>query len=84
MDTETGKIYMSESLSPEEIKRHKLVMVDEEKMTRKQKKNLQVSKFDNRSELGKIFTEERRKRKTKKEKANDRKEFWAKCKENEV
>lgn len=47
------------------------VEVDPNSMTNKQKKEMQVSKFDNKSELGKLFTmnrhERRKQAKLKKE-----------------
>ena len=55
MNSETGKVIdfrMLEELSKEE--QAKYVPIEELAMTLKQKQEMQVSKFDNRSALGKI------------------------------
>lgn len=56
MDTMTGKIYRLET--DDEFSSH-MVRVREELMTAKQKDEMQVSKFDNRTELGKLFKRHR-------------------------
>ena len=65
MDTRTGKIYVSES--QEEMNKlleeyADLKQIDIEDLTDKQKNKMQVSKYDNRSKLGKIFTGNRKER----------------------
>ena len=80
MNTTTGKIVMAGNRT-ELINMLKaqnstgdFVEVDPDNMTKKQKKEMQVSKFDNKSELGKLFTmnrhERRKQAKLKKEDNN--------------
>jgi hypothetical protein len=62
MDTRTGMI---EQFSKEEMKGldpERYERVHREQMTAKQEELMQVSKHDNRSELGKIFTGKRKNR----------------------
>ena len=62
MDTRTGEIkYFEENKKPPEH----YIKILQEQMTKKQSEEMQVSKFDNRSELGKIFTDKRKERKKK-------------------
>ena len=71
MDTETGEIrYFEEN---EKIPK-KFVKIYEEQMTELQKKTEQVSKFDNKSELGKLFTSHRKltRKQRNRKKANNR------------
>jgi len=56
MDMSTGKIYESIDFADAEVR---LCAIDAKSMTEKQKESMQVSKHDNRSELGKICTEYR-------------------------
>jgi hypothetical protein len=71
MNTTTGKIVMAGNktdlinMLQMQNSTEDFVEVDPNSMTNKQKKEMQVSKFDNKSELGKLFTmnrHERRKR----------------------
>jgi hypothetical protein len=61
MNTETGEIknftqeQLQQLLNPE-----KWTEVDVKEITDKQKKEMQVSKFDNKSKLGKLFTHHRK------------------------
>lgn len=71
MDTRTGEIKQFEE--GEEVSKD-LIKVAYEQMTEKQKEEMQVSKYDNKSELGKIFTEERKKVKRKRLSRKKRKE----------
>jgi hypothetical protein len=57
MNVDTGKI---ESFSQSGGISGNYVMFDEESMTAKQKKTNQVSKYDNKSYLGHIYTEHRK------------------------
>ena len=53
MNTETGKILSQKDVEKmDEITKAKCVPIDEQLMTPKQKEEMQVSKFDNRSVLG--------------------------------
>jgi len=55
MDTETGRIVTRKQLDTmDEITKKKCVPIEEAMMTLKQQADMQVSKFDNRSALGKI------------------------------
>jgi uncharacterized protein YecA (UPF0149 family) len=55
MDTDTGKIVTTEELAKmDKFFQEKSIPIDEQLMTLKQRENMQVSKFDNRSALGKI------------------------------
>ena len=54
MNPYTGEILTD--VSEEVIKEAGLVPIDVDQMTEKQQSTKQVSKYDNRSELGKIFT----------------------------
>jgi hypothetical protein len=59
MNTETGELRRF----PEELLKEmskQWIPVKESDITEKQKANMQVSKKDNKSELGKIFTEHRK------------------------
>lgn len=76
MDTRTGKIYTAESMTPDvekELSRSlteglgNFVEIDMEDATPKQRETLQVSSYDNRSTLGKVYTQLR----------NERREFNA-------
>lgn len=58
MNTETGEIEFFNKM-PEEL-RKKFVEIKEDQMTDKQKREMRVSKFDNKSELGKLFTGHRK------------------------
>lgn len=62
MDTMTGKIKRVEDMTSDDIQHFKerFVGISEDQMTEKQKREMQVSKHDNRSELGKIFTQHRK------------------------
>jgi hypothetical protein len=65
MNTETGKIeyYTDEELENKlKLLKDSLIEVKEEDMTEKQKEEMQVSKFDNKSKLGQIFTMSRAER----------------------
>lgn len=59
MNTITGEI---KNFSEEDLKELKelWISIDEKDMTTKQKETLQVSKFDNRSKLGQIYTNYRK------------------------
>lgn len=57
MDTRTGEIKRFKE--EEQIPDH-FIKIHEEQMTEKQKKKMRVSKFDNKSKLGKIFTAKRK------------------------
>ena len=59
MDINTGKIEMFNQ--DDEIPKN-FIEIMRDQMTEKQKKTMQVSKYDNRSELGQLFLKERRKR----------------------
>ncbi len=55
MNTETGRIVTAEELKKADVFfQKKSIPIDEQLMSLKQKENMQVSKFDNRSPLGKI------------------------------
>lgn len=55
MNSDTGRIVTKEALDAmDKIMRGKCVPIEEAMMTFKQKANMQVSKFDNRSTLGKL------------------------------
>ena len=75
MNTETGKIVeFTESKTQEELKElfgtdelgiQKMVPVNKDDMTKKQDKQKQVSKYDNKSKLGQLFTGNRKERRWK-------------------
>lgn len=69
MDTRTGEIKYG--LTPEELKSGFYREIDETQMTPKQKSSMQVSKYDNRSQLGMMFGMNRAERR-KQEKLNRR------------
>lgn len=55
MNTDTGRIVNRDELNKmDEFMKEKCVPIDEQMLTLKQKANMQVSKFDNRSVLGQI------------------------------
>ena len=56
MDPDSGKIYKGGDVPDN------LVEILEEQMTARQKAEMQVSPFDNRSELGKVYTGNRKER----------------------
>jgi DNA-directed RNA polymerase delta subunit len=65
MDTMTGKLY---NLTDKQLKdisynsiKENLIQVNEEDITKKQKEDMQVSIYDNKSILGKLYTELRKK-----------------------
>lgn len=62
MNTRTGELFRA---TEEELKEwlsqdDHITAIKEEEMTEKQRLNMQVSKHDNRSKLGKKFTESRK------------------------
>lgn len=60
MNTDTGVISLHNEIERmAKEKRAKYVPIDEQLMTLKQKQNMQVSKFDNRSPLAKIKVQHR-------------------------
>jgi hypothetical protein len=65
MNTDTGELknFDTNEALMEAMKNEPLVSVKESDMTSKQKKDMQVSKHDNKSKLGKKFTTARAKRK---------------------
>ena len=71
MNTETGELIefdnddaLKSAMNELNTKHDELlVAVEENDMTKKQKKNMQVSKYDNKSKLGKKFKTARAKRK---------------------
>ena len=69
MNIETGEIrqFKEGEKIPKEF-----VRIFEEQMTNLQKQNMQVSKFDNKSELGKLYTSHR---KLTRKQRNRRKKF---------
>ncbi len=62
MDTRTGKIYMFNSDASYTDLQNDLIEIDMNDATEKQRKTLQVSQYDNRSTLGKSFTQLRKER----------------------
>jgi len=63
MNVDTGHLeYLTMAEFEQQAKLGAMVPVDMETATDKQKAEMQVSKHDNRSELGKIFTGNRRER----------------------
>lgn len=68
MQIDTGRIEMLEEKELKDRKKMKKYhLIKDGEMTEKQRELMQVSKYDNRSKLGKIFREERA-RKAKKRK----------------
>lgn len=59
MDINTGELIM---LGEGEGPLKSFISILQKQMTEKQKKEMQVSKFDNKSELGKLFTGNRKAR----------------------
>ena len=63
MNVDTGHLeYLTMAAFEQQAKMGALVEVDMNMATDKQKEEMQVSKHDNRSELGKVFTGSRRER----------------------
>ncbi len=62
MNQETGELRALTNEDLELLKNGTWKEVDMKNATKKQKKEMQVSKYDNKSELGKVFTGSRRER----------------------
>lgn len=63
MNVNTGHLeYLTMAEFEQQAKLGSMIPVDMETATEKQKQEMQVSKHDNRSELGKVFTGSRRER----------------------
>lgn len=63
MNVDTGHLeYLTMAEFEQQAKLGAMIPVDMETATKKQKEEMQVSKHDNRSELGKVFTGSRRER----------------------
>lgn len=60
MNTDNGKI---RSIESDDDKKINEILIANEEMTAKQSEELQVSKYDNRSKLGKKFTNARKEKK---------------------
>lgn len=77
MDIRTGKIeLLEEAFGKKNNKENQFVEVNYEDITEKQKEDMQVSKYDNRSKLGVVFTgcrKERRDEERRLKKMNEKK-----------
>lgn len=61
MNIETGELYEKLRDVPQDAM-DQCLPIDSTQMTKKQRKNMQVSKYDSMSELGKIYTGNRKER----------------------
>ena len=48
-----------ETITPEELMKQRLIEIEKDMMTEKQSELMQVSKYDNKSNLGRLFLENR-------------------------